>query len=250
LETGAADIADHSTPQPPVRAGGLIAPSGRRWAIVASVLGLWQLGWAVDLIPPIGLPSPLEIAIALWQLIDSGELWIHLEATLPRLGLGWVLGAAIAVLLCLSSRRWPAAGALPSALATSAGSVPAIALMPLFMIWLGAGEASMIATTALAAFVPGLRAALAVADERPIPVFIETLHASLPFALAVLVAVEMIGGGFGLGALVFGAAELYRSDQIVAGCLVLAAIGLGPAAILRLVGRRLAGEARDGPESR
>jgi NitT/TauT family transport system permease protein len=119
--------------------------------------------------------------------------------------------------------------------------VPAIALMPLFMIWLGAGEAAMIATTALAAFVPGLRAALAGGDHRPIPVFIETLHASLPLALAVLVAVEMIGGGFGLGALVFAAAELYRSDQIVAGCLILAAIGLGPTAALRLAARRLAG---------
>ena len=241
LETGAADIADQSTPQPPVRAGGLIAPSGRRWAIVAAVLGLWQLGWAVDLIPPIGLPSPLEIAIALWQLIDSGELWIHLEATLPRLGLGWVLGAALAVLLCLSSRRWPASAAFTAALTTTAGSVPAIALMPLFMIWLGAGEAAMIATTALAAFVPGLRAALAGRDHRPIPVLIETLHTSLPLALAVLVAVEMIGGGFGLGALVFAAAELYRSDQILAGCLVLAAIGLAPAAVLRLAARRLAG---------
>jgi NitT/TauT family transport system permease protein len=248
LETGAADIADQSTPQPPVRAGGLIAPSGRRWAIVAAVLGLWQLGWAVDLIPPIGLPSPLEIAIALWQLIDSGELWIHLEATLPRLGLGWVLGAAVAVLLRLSSRRWPASGAFTAALTTTAGSVPAIALMPLFMIWLGAGDAAMIATTALAAFVPGIRAALEVGDDRPIPVVIETLHASLPLALAVLVAVEMIGGGFGLGALVFAAAELYRSDQIVAGCLVLAAIGLGPAAALRLAARRLAGEAPDGPD--
>jgi NitT/TauT family transport system permease protein len=201
------------------------------------------LGWAIDLIPPIGLPSPLEIIIALWQLISSGELWIHLEATLPRLGLGWVIGAAVAGVLCQVSRRWTVFRSVAKKLATGFGVVPAITLLPLFMIWLGAGESAMIATVALAAFVPGVRAALAALDDegsRPVNVIAETLRASLPFAIAVLVAAEMINGGFGLGALVFSAAELYRSDQIVAGCIVLAALGLGLSALLR-VGRRPTG---------
>lgn len=55
-----------------------------------------------------------------------------------------------------------------------------------------------------------------------------------------LIAAEMIGGGFGLGALIFSAAELYRSDQIVAGCLVLALIGLAVPRLLGLLARKLA----------
>lgn len=221
----------------------------RGWAGVVAVLGLWQLGWAVDLIPPIGLPSPLEIAIALWQLIDSGELWFHLEATLPRLAAGWVLGAAVAAIAGWAARRWQAVSSIASGVVAAIGSVPAIALLPLLMIWLGAGETSMIATTAFAAFVPGAGAALPTAEQvpgRPVVLIVATLRASLPVAIAVLVAVEMINGGFGLGALVFSAAELYRSDQIVAGCLVLAGLWLGLSYLVRMADRYGAG----GRESR
>lgn len=138
-ERGGRGIADQ-TPTDPPQGRAPIPPAWRAWTVVIAVLIAWQLGWAVDLIPPIGLPSPLEIVIALWQLISSGELWDHLEATLVRLGLGWSLGVAAVILAAMMSRRWSIARSAVVATTAVAAAVPAIALLPLFMIWLGTGR--------------------------------------------------------------------------------------------------------------
>jgi NitT/TauT family transport system permease protein len=121
-------------------------------------------------------------------------------------------------------------------------AVPAVALLPLFMIWLGAGEGASIAAITVAALVPGTRAILAEPPEEPRITAghaIDALRAALPYAMAVLVAVEMIGGGFGIGALLLGAVDLARSDQILAGCIVLAVIGLALNQLLRSLSKRV-----------
>ena len=86
------------------------------------VIGLWQIGSTSGFISELILPSPLAVANALWYLVASGELWPHLGASLG---------------LALISALFP---------------VPKIALVPLFIIWFGIGEASKVATLAFGVF--------------------------------------------------------------------------------------------------
>ena len=78
----------------PFRGGGF-APRNLPLAGAVTLLGLvalWQLGDSLGLIPTLFLPSPANIAVALYHLTVSGELWKHLSASLARLAIGWVIG--------------------------------------------------------------------------------------------------------------------------------------------------------------
>ncbi|MEA1648386.1 hypothetical protein UAJ10_05055 [Nitrospirillum sp. BR 11164] len=73
------------------------------------------------------VPPPSRVAVALWKLARSGELWPHVGATAARVGAGFALGGAAGILsglaasyspcsaawwtrhcrACAPSRRWP-----------------------------------------------------------------------------------------------------------------------------------------------
>ena len=62
------------------------------WGSFAVLILLWQIGSSTGFISELAMPSPVAVAKALWQLIVSGELWVHLAASAKRLAVGWVLG--------------------------------------------------------------------------------------------------------------------------------------------------------------
>ena len=85
--------------------GGGFAPRNLPLAGVATLLGLvalWQLGDWLGLIPTLFLPSPAAIAVALYRLTVSGELWKHLSASLARLAIGWIVGTVFGIALGLA----------------------------------------------------------------------------------------------------------------------------------------------------
>src|SRR5215469_16538044 len=64
--------------------GGAFVPRDVPLAGAAALLGLvvlWQIGDSTGLIPTLFLPSPANIAVALYHLTLSGELWKHLSAS-------------------------------------------------------------------------------------------------------------------------------------------------------------------------
>jgi ABC-type nitrate/sulfonate/bicarbonate transport system permease component len=140
----------------PFRGGGF-APRDVPIAGAAALLGLialWQIGDSLGLIPNLFLPAPANIAVALYHLTVSGELWKHLSASLARLAIGWitgtVFGIGLGLAVGLSSKLRSPGMAVVSALFP----IPKIALVPLFIIWFGIGEGSKIATLAFGVFFP------------------------------------------------------------------------------------------------
>nr|NKR04779.1 ABC transporter permease [Escherichia coli] len=45
------------------------------------------------------LPPPSRIGATVWELAASGDLLVHVEATLIRVGLGFLFGAAAGILM-------------------------------------------------------------------------------------------------------------------------------------------------------
>jgi len=251
----------------PFRGGGF-APRNRALAAVATLVGLvavWQvLAWA-GLIPTLFLPPPVSIARALWHLTVSGELGKHLGASLSRLAIGWSLGTVFGVVTGLAAGLSSALRSPVMAVVAALFPIPKIALVPLFIIWFGIGEGSKIATLGFGVFFPTVIATAGGVDNvarglirmgqsfglsplaiirkivlpGALPAILSGFRVSTSIAIVLLVAAEMIGADRGIGAFVLSAGNLYDTDNLLAGIVVLSALGLAVAAVIGVLERWL-----------
>jgi len=248
--------------------GGGFAPGRRRWAALlffALVLGLWQLSGSLRWVSPLFLPSPLAILAALQAEAASGALWIHLGASLQRIVLGWALGTLAGLALGVSMGLFTLARSVGLPLVSAFFPIPKIALLPLFILWFGIGEASKLVTIGLGVFFPTVVAAYAGVDGVPrnlvrmaqsfgLPYWSIVWKVVLPGAMAsivagfritvsvaliLVVAAEMIGAQYGLGAFIIGAGHLMMTDRLLAGVVCLSILGLLAGSAISLLERRL-----------
>lgn len=134
----------------------------RREAIAPIALGaLLIAGWAIAAGSgsPL-LPTPGAVALRLAQDVVSPEFWGYLAVTVAEALGGVVIGVAVALPLAvmIHRSRWAAAAVNPFLGATQA--IPAIALAPLLVLWLGYGLGPVIVLCALIVFFPILIAAV------------------------------------------------------------------------------------------
>lgn len=238
----------------PFRGGGF-EPRARPWApwiAFAAIIAAWQLASSTGLLPALLMPSPAAVVRALAVLVETGALWKHLEASLVRIAFGWTLGAAAGLVVGFAMGISGLARAVGMPVVSALFPIPKIALLPLLILWLGIGEPSKVATIALGVFFPTVIAAYAGVDQVPrtlirmgqsfglphraiirrivvpgaMPAVLSGFRISAAIALILLVAAEMIGAEHGLGAFVLTAGNLMRSDQLVAGVVVLSLLGL------------------------
>src|SRR5271157_4338399 len=144
-------------PRPVPFRGGGFAPRLRHAVGAATLVGLlvlWSIASRRGWVSPIALPAPEEVAVALVRLVRSGELARHLEASLTRLAVGFALGAVAGIGVGLAIGLVSLARSAGVPLIAALFPIPKIALLPLFIVWFGIGEASKIATIALGAFFP------------------------------------------------------------------------------------------------
>jgi ABC-type nitrate/sulfonate/bicarbonate transport system permease component len=255
-------------PKPiPFRGGGF-TPRDRAWAAAATLLGvlaLWQAAASAGLIPTLFLPAPLAIARALRALTLSGELWKNLSVSLARLAIGWSLGTVAGIALGLAVGLWSAFRSPGLALIAALFPIPKIALVPLFILWFGIGEGSKIATLVFGVFFPTVIATAGGVDNVPrglirmgqsfglsrwsiirkivlpaaLPAILNGFRVTTAIAIVLLVAAEMIGAERGIGAFVLTAGNLYDTDNLLAGIVVLSLLGLLVSWVIGLLERVL-----------
>jgi ABC-type nitrate/sulfonate/bicarbonate transport system permease component len=241
-------------PEIPFRGGGF-APTDKTWAAAATLLAtiaLWQAGASCGLIPTLFLPAPISIARALYALTISGELWTNLSVSLMRLAVGWITGTIFGIAMGLAVGLWSAFRSPAMALVSALFPIPKIALVPLFIIWFGIGEGSKLATLACGVFFPTVIATAGGVDNVPrglirmgqsfglshaaiirkivlpaaLPAILSGFRVTTSIAIVLLVAAEMIGAEHGIGAFVLSAGNLYDTDNLLAGIVVLSVLGL------------------------
>ena len=140
----------------PFRGGGF-SPR-QRWfagaATLALIIAFWQFGTWAGFIATLFLPAPVTIAVTLWRLTVSGELWQHLSASLARLLIGWFAGTVFGMATGIAVGLWSATRSPVMAVVAALFPIPKIALVPLFIIWFGIGEGSKIATLGFGRLLP------------------------------------------------------------------------------------------------
>lgn len=244
----------------PFRAGGFAPRSvpfvGAATLILLGVL--WQAAASFGWISTRFLPAPAAIIRALWLLLQSGELWLHVSASAQRLAWGWAAGTLAGVLVGLALGLSTLARAPGMAIVSALFPVPKIALVPLFIIWFGIGEGSKVITLGFGVFFPTVINVLAGVDGVPrnlirmgqsfglsrlailwkivlpgaMPSMLAGFRITTSIAIILLVAAEMIGADHGIGAFVLSAGNLYDTDNLLAGIAVLSLLGLAVAWII------------------
>lgn len=230
-------------PRSPVNWLGLIVPG-------ALLIG-WELASRNGLIPSNWLPSPGVIAQTLIQLGASGELSAHVLATLARLLLGFLLGAALGTVFGVSCGRSPRVRLLLDPSIQALRSVPSLAWVPLFLLWLGIQEASKVTLIAVGAFFPvylNLLSGILAIDRRlvevglmngyrgwslarhvllpaALPAYLTGLRSALGLSWMFVVAAELLGASRGLGYLMVDGQSTSRIELVMAAIFSFALLG-------------------------
>jgi sulfonate transport system permease protein len=224
------------------------------WAVTA-------LGWVAAFL----LPSPAAVVAVLYKLAVTGDLWMHLEATLGRVGLGFVLGAGVATVLGAAAGYSVAVRRALDPLFQALRNVPSIAWIPLFILWLGIAEASKVALIAVGVFFPvylnlmsgiaktdrklvevgrayrmtGVRLVWAVLVPATLPSYVVGLRGGLGLGWMFVAAAELMGASEGLGFLLEDGQMTGRPALVIASLIAFAVVGKTTDLILVLLGRRV-----------
>jgi sulfonate transport system permease protein len=237
----------------------------RRLASPLLLLLLWQGASSAGLVSPQTLASPLRILSTATTLTMDGTLPHNLLVSLARAGSGLaiaiVLGIVLALVAGLSRLGEDAIDAPMQMLRT----LPALALVPLFILWFGIGETPKVALVALGALIPiylnlfkGIRSidpkllemgrTLGLSRTQTIrqivlpgalPDLLTGLRFSVGISWLMLVVAEQVNANSGIGHMMMDAEDFLRTDIILVGLLVYAMLGLVSDQIVRTMERSL-----------
>lgn len=230
---------------------------------LAGVVALWELTTRTGWVPPLFLPSPVQVVEAAFEMLRSGELLHHVATSLARIALGFGIGALGGVAVGLAVGFWSLAEAVGNPLIAATFPIPKIALLPLLILWLGIGEASKVAVIMLGVFFPMaintyagvrhadlllIRAAVSFGAGRvslirkvilpsALPMIFAGLKLGAGTALLLLVAAEMVAANSGIGFLVLNAQNLMETTKLMVGIVVLSLLGVASHWLLSRVER-------------
>jgi NitT/TauT family transport system permease protein len=240
----------------------------RYWILAAVGLLLPLLGWAAlsasGLVNPVFLPGPLSVLarIGTWYSNDDllGDIWI----STVRVVSGWALSALIALPLGLFIGTYRSVQALLEPLTDFIRYMPAVAFIPLVMLWIGIDEGAKIGIIFIGTFfqmvlmvaedvrrVPmaqieaaqTMGATRAEIIERVIipsakPALVDTLRITMGWAWTYLVVAELVAANSGLGYAIIKAQRFLQTDKIFCGIILIGLIGLAMDQSFRLMHRK------------
>lgn len=254
------------------RQGPVLSARKRIWitnvAVLAGLVAVWHV--VARLYESPFIPAPIDVWDALVRLTVKGDvnghtLFAHTQASMLRVLAGFaaavVMGVPLGILLGLNPVLYQGTRALTEPLRF----IPPLAWIPIalvtmtgftryvFIIWLGAFFPIFIATLVGVPRVEILHKNVALVHGASrawtvrhvvIPSILPDIFGGMRVALGVgwmcIVAAEMIGGdSVGLGKLILKYAEMLRMPEIVAGMIVIGALGLALNEILLAFERRL-----------
>jgi ABC-type nitrate/sulfonate/bicarbonate transport system permease component len=248
-------------------------PRGRaltlRLGAIAAFLALWSiLSGAVvvlKLFNPIFLPGPWLVLGNVLDMAVRGQLWIHLAATLERVALGFGAGAALGVGLGLAAGHFTPIRHVVEPLVELLRPIPPLAMLPMFIVWVGIGETSKVGFITYATFFPIflttitgvrqidpllLRAAQSLGARgvglftrvilpAALPDILTGLRLGVALAFFVIVISEFIGAEHGLGYLINDGRNFFLVPQMLGAAVVLGLLGYAGNGLVRLLERRL-----------
>ena len=237
------------------------------WVSIVSILcllAIWELICQSGVVSSLFLPAPTAIINALLQMIADGEIGVSLAASLYRILAGFFIGSLVGLAVGLVTGTSALMDKIGTPIVNAIYPIPKIALLPLFILWLGIGELSKVTIIALGVFFPVamntysgvknvdtllLKVAASfnaswwmtmksVVLPNALPMIFAGLRLAAGTSLLLLVAAEMIAAQVGIGALILHYGDLMITDRLMAGVIVLSLLGLVFNLILQFLERK------------
>ncbi len=221
------------------------------WVVPVLLISVWQISASLGWLSGRVLPAPVDVAKAAWVLALSGELATHVQVSAARALTGLAIGGGLGLLLGLltGSVRW--AQTLLDSTIQMVRNVPALALIPLVILWFGIDETAKLFLIAVAVFFPiylntfhGIRNVDAGLIEMGrtyglgrwqlytqiiLPGALSSILVGLRFSLGlmwvILIVAETISAQAGIGYLTMNAREFLQTDIVLVGILLYALLG-------------------------
>jgi NitT/TauT family transport system permease protein len=235
---------------------------------IVCILGFfvaWEVLCLIFNVSDIVLPRPSQILVTLWTRFPA--IWPHAVQTLYTTLVGFALGIGIGVLLgiLIGSSRLAYDVAYP--LLVGFSSIPKVAVVPIFVLWFGAGTVPAVLTamimcifpivvnvaTGLAATEPELQDVMRtlratkweilwnVGLPRTMPYFFASLKVAATLAFVGAVISETVASNRGIGNLMMIASSSFDVPLVFAGLFILAILGVALYAGFSLIEGRVTG---------
>ncbi|QZY52188.1 ABC transporter permease [Leucobacter tenebrionis] len=243
------------------------SPWSRTWVRVAggfvvpvAIIAVWQFVTGSGMVPEYRLPSPWSVVEAGIELVQRGELWLHVAISVQRVFIGFAVGSLVALAMAAIVGLSRIGGVLLAPMLVALRAVPSLAWVPLLILWMQVGEESKVTLVAIGAFFPvyttvadalrhvdpqlveagrtfGLRGwSLFRTVQLPavVPAVVSGLRLALAQSWLFLVAAELLGASMGLGWMLSDSQQTGRVDRILLAIVLLALLGTITNAILVL----------------
>lgn len=213
------------------------------------------------------LPPPLMTAKSFVDLIVSGELFVHIGASLGRVVSAWALSAIVAVPLGLAMGRWTRFERIIDPIVELFRPISPLAWIPLAILWFGIGETGKIFIIFIATFFPillntvsgvkgvdpvliragrvlGCDTDRALFSKVILPAAMPTIFVGLRISFgtgwAAIIAAELVAAQVGLGYLIADGMEILRSDLVLVGMVTIGILGVLIDAVFQALNKRFA----------
>jgi sulfonate transport system permease protein len=240
------------------------APVLAQWALPLLLVASWELAARTGWLSSRVLPEPWAVAKAFWTLTASGELLLHLRTSLWRALSGFAVGAGLGLLLGLLTGSVRRAETLLDTTLQMVRNIPALALIPLVILWFGIDETAKLFLLAVGVFFPvylntfhGIRSADQSLIEMArsygvngwplyrdvilpaaLPSILVGVRFSLGLVWVLLIVAETISAQAGIGYMTMNAREFLQTDVVLVGILLYALLGKGADVFARALERR------------
>lgn len=221
------------------------------WLVPVLLISSWQaassLGWLSTRV----LPAPTQVVEAFWALASSGELWTHVKVSAWRALTGLAIGGGLGLLLGLLTGSFRTVETLLDSTVQMVRNIPALALIPLVILWFGIEEEAKLFLISVSVFFPiylntfhGIRSVdpgliemgrtyglnrWQLYTQIVLPGAVSSILVGLRFSLGlmwvILIVAETISAQAGIGYLTMNAREFLQTDVVLVGILLYAALG-------------------------
>lgn len=235
-----------------LRGGRRVRETAISVASACAMVVAWELLARAAVLDRRFFPAPSEVAITLFTMVRTGELWEAVSVTLARLAVGFVAGSVVGIAVGLLMGLSRVVRAAMQPVIGSIYPIPKIAILPLVMLIFGLGDTSRYVIVAIGVvFLVLLNTAAGVISIEPIYLDVGrnfgagrldllltiALPGSLPLiftglrlgwgtGLLLIVAAEFVGARSGLGYLIWNSWQTFSVNEMYAGLVVISALGL------------------------
>lgn len=249
-----------------LRRGGEIGHDAvSRYGVIFGFLAFWQVAATVGWVNPAIFPPLDAIFVALWKALASGRLVGDIAISLQRAGIAFGAAVVVGIPLGLFMGQIRSVERALDPILQLFRQTSALAIYPVFILFLGLGETSKVAVIFWATLFPLLLATIGGVKEvdgkliemartfgasqltvfrrivlpASVPAIFVGLRLSATTALLLLIAAEMIGANKGLGFQVMNAQYNFQIPLMFGAIFLLAALGLMANYVLVTLQRRL-----------